>query len=415
MTNKKISIIVPVYNVEKYLSQCLDSVVNQTLKDIEIICVNDGSTDKSRKILSEYAQKDSRIIIVDQENQGLSAARNTGMRVAKGEYIGFVDSDDWVDETMYEKLYQKALQFDSEMVLTGVHKFDDEEKKVVDDDPYFTLGYFNSSFDNVCFNHFQTKEFLFEFCVMAWNKIYKRSFLEEHSAKFPHGLIFEDGPFFHHIFYKMERISLVRENLYFYRVNRQNSIIKKGGKNYTDIFEIIELIFNEIKDLPYFDEVKYDFFNKKFDDAKYRFTVISKRYRKEYYYKFKNFKIFNDEKYFNNEVIKNRFYYIYEMMEDLEKNDYFGYETRDIRLRFKNRLKYKIMEIMYHREDYYTLKLYKNFWFLKKKTNIFDVWYCDDYLHFNILRKIKFKIKFHYSELEKKANEYKKNINNNSL
>lgn len=94
----KVSIIVPVYNVEKYLKRCLDSLVNQTLKDIEIICVNDGSTDGSLAILDEYVRNDDRIVVINQENSGQSVARNRGIDVAKGEYIGFVDSDDWVSE-----------------------------------------------------------------------------------------------------------------------------------------------------------------------------------------------------------------------------------------------------------------------------------------------------------------------------
>ena len=92
----KISVIIPVYNVEKYLRECLDSLLNQTFKDIEIICVNDGSTDGSLNILNEYASKDSRFIIINQNNQGLSAARNNGLNVAKGDYVAFLDSDDYI-------------------------------------------------------------------------------------------------------------------------------------------------------------------------------------------------------------------------------------------------------------------------------------------------------------------------------
>ena len=93
----KVSVIIPVYNVEKYLCKCLDSVVNQTLRDIEIICVDDGSTDSSWEILKEYAQRDDRIKLIHKENGGLSSARNVAMQVAKGDYIGFIDSDDWID------------------------------------------------------------------------------------------------------------------------------------------------------------------------------------------------------------------------------------------------------------------------------------------------------------------------------
>lgn len=105
----KVSIIVPVYNVEKFLEKCLDSLVNQTLHDIEIICINDGSTDKSLEILKSFANKDKRITVIDKQNEGPSVARNVGLEKAQGEYIGFVDSDDWVDLDFYEKLYNSAI------------------------------------------------------------------------------------------------------------------------------------------------------------------------------------------------------------------------------------------------------------------------------------------------------------------
>ena len=98
----KVSVIIPVYNVEKYLRQCLDSVVNQTLKDIEIICIDDGSTDNSLNILKEYAQKDNRIKIISKKNGGLSSARNAGLKFATGEFVGFVDSDDYIERETYE-------------------------------------------------------------------------------------------------------------------------------------------------------------------------------------------------------------------------------------------------------------------------------------------------------------------------
>ena len=108
----KVSVIVPVYNVEKYLSNCLDTLVNQTLKDIEIIVVNDGATDSSPEIIEEYAAKYTNIIALNKPNGGLSDARNYGLPYAKGEYIGYVDSDDYVDYDMYERLYNKAKEAD---------------------------------------------------------------------------------------------------------------------------------------------------------------------------------------------------------------------------------------------------------------------------------------------------------------
>lgn len=115
--NPLISIIVPVYNVEKYLEKCLDALIGQTLKNIEIICVNDGSTDNCGEILNKYSQRDSRIIIVNQENQGLSAARNTGMRYVSGKYIMFVDSDDWIETETCETVFNTAESFNADLVF----------------------------------------------------------------------------------------------------------------------------------------------------------------------------------------------------------------------------------------------------------------------------------------------------------
>ena len=115
----KVSIIVPVYNVEKYLRKCLDSLINQTLKDIEIICINDGSTDKSLEILEEYKNRDSRIILLNQENSGQSIARNNGIKKATGEYIGFVDPDDWVENNMIKCLIDEIKSEKVDLVTSG--------------------------------------------------------------------------------------------------------------------------------------------------------------------------------------------------------------------------------------------------------------------------------------------------------
>ena len=125
----KVSIIIPVYNVEQYLPKCLDSIINQTLKDIEIICINDGSTDNSLSILKEYASKDDRMIIIDKENKGQGIARNLGIKKAKGKYIGFVDPDDWVDIQMFEKMYNQAQKLNSEIVICDLVKYQEWNEK----------------------------------------------------------------------------------------------------------------------------------------------------------------------------------------------------------------------------------------------------------------------------------------------
>ena len=116
MEKVKVSIIVPVYNTEKFLKKCLNSLINQTLKEIEIICVDDGSTDNSPTILNDFIKKDNRIKVIHQENSGISVTRNRAVSVAQGEYIGFVDSDDWVDEDFFEKLYNASQKYNSDIV-----------------------------------------------------------------------------------------------------------------------------------------------------------------------------------------------------------------------------------------------------------------------------------------------------------
>lgn len=120
MSNDKlISVIIPVYNVERYLKRCLDSVTNQTYKNLEIILINDGSTDSSGSICNEYAKKDNRIITIHKKNGGVSSARNKGIEIAKGEYIGFIDSDDYVESNMYQELYNEAIRSDADIVMTN--------------------------------------------------------------------------------------------------------------------------------------------------------------------------------------------------------------------------------------------------------------------------------------------------------
>lgn len=283
MNPTKVSVIIPVYNVEEYLRQCLDSIVNQTLKEIEIICVNDGSTDNSHQILTEYAQKDKRIIIINKENEGLGAARNTGMAYATGEYIGFVDSDDWVKLEAYEKFYKNAKTQNSDMVMCPIHVYDDITGKLKYDNPYFTLECLNEEFDNCIFNHLKTKNFLFKISVTSPNKIYKREFLNEINAKFPERLIFEDNPFFYETYLKARNVSLIRDFLYFYRINRKDSIILKSDKSYFDLIKIHELCKQIFVETGNFDQYKVDLLDYTINNLFYRCTQINEIYKEEFF------------------------------------------------------------------------------------------------------------------------------------
>lgn len=126
----KISVMVPVYNTSKYLEKCLESIVNQSLKDIEIICVNDGSTDNSFEILKKFSNKDKRIIVINKKNGGLTSARNTALKIAKGEYCLNIDSDDWIEQGYFEVMYNKAKEDDLDIVISDFYKEFTAEKKL---------------------------------------------------------------------------------------------------------------------------------------------------------------------------------------------------------------------------------------------------------------------------------------------
>lgn len=216
----KVSIIVPVYNVEKYLRKCIDSLINQTLNDIEIICINDGSTDKSLKILKEYKNKDSRIILLNQENSGQSVARNRGIEIAKGEYLGFVDPDDWIDLDYYEKLYNAASTNDTDIAVGGIIRVTGIKKK----------KFLNFEKETITDN----TKLKFELCDVPeksyiWNKIYKTQKLKEINLKFEEGRIFEDCIFTPQALFFLGKMVTV-PNTYYYYLRRNNSTVKQRSQ-----------------------------------------------------------------------------------------------------------------------------------------------------------------------------------------
>ena len=211
----KISVIIPVYNVEKYIKECLESVVNQTFTDIEIICINDGSTDNSLSILEEYAKKDSRIKIINQQNSGLSATRNNGIKAAQGEFIGFVDSDDYIDLDFYEKLYDAAIKNNCDIsCATIIRKRPNSEKYRV----HYTEEKIYTTLED------KLKACSIPKCCYVWNKIYKTGLIKDYP--FAVGLYFEDVLWTPETLKRSNSMVSVPNVNYYYMVN-QNSIVKK--------------------------------------------------------------------------------------------------------------------------------------------------------------------------------------------
>lgn len=175
-----VSIIVPVYNVEKYLSRCINSIINQTLKNIEIILVNDGSTDNCGKIIDEYAKQDERIVAIHKENGGQSSARNRGLEIAKGKYVGFIDSDDWIELDMYKNMYHRIENTNSDICVCGRNAYSNDYKLEN------TLSIKSEVFD---FNDYKKQDYVtnrlfYKHTVSTCNKIYKLDLIRKNNIKF---------------------------------------------------------------------------------------------------------------------------------------------------------------------------------------------------------------------------------------
>jgi hypothetical protein len=298
---------------------------------------------------------------------------------------------------MYELMYLNAERHQSQLVICGVHKVDDQTKTIFDDDPYYTLGYFPKELDNRAFTHKDTKEFFQDLCVMAWNKLYLRSYLEAKNARFPDGSIFEDGPFFTDIYFDMERVSLVRDFLYYYRVNRVNSIVEKGDKNFADIFSVVNKMLDNLRRTEYFDEVKAYFLRKKFKDMRYRYQVIKPKFKRYYYEKWRKFWLDIDKETLEDEKFKEQYPYTYRNIRLVRENDYWQYQREF----FKEKCKHKIMEILHLNPKVYTFKIKKFHICIKKRPKIFDWWYEKDKMVICIYwLKFRYEFPFMYTELE---------------
>ena len=279
----KVSIIIPFNNVEDYIEQCLDSVLSQTLNDIEIILVNDASSDKSRKIVQRYTNKDSRIKIIDiKERKGQGFARNRAIEIATGEYIGFVDSDDFIEQEMFEELYKKAKTDDTDITMCQVREYDDINEYYITSD-YYSLEPLISFGENV-FSADETKEQILDINVALWNKIYKREYLNKIGEKFPEGYIYEDLPFFFGTYLPAKKINIVWKNLYSYRVNRKNSTMQQFNDKILDRLPMVSLTYEKFKNVGYLDSSKQRIQGWIINDLFHRYTLLKENYHKEFFF-----------------------------------------------------------------------------------------------------------------------------------
>lgn len=242
--NVKVSIVVPIYNVEKYLRQCLDSIANQTLKEIEVICVNDGSTDTSPAIIQEYVKKDSRFKCIDKPNTGYGNSMNRGFDLACGEYIGIVESDDYADPDMFESLYNQAHKHNLDAIKSGYYLYYSRPKE-----KNIKQVIVSPALDRktICPREdFSAKMEMVEFYNIKptiWSAIYKRSFLNENGIRCNEtpGASFQDTGFNFKVWACANRIQLTSAAYLHYRQDNEGSSVNSGGKVFCVCDEYAEI------------------------------------------------------------------------------------------------------------------------------------------------------------------------------
>lgn len=277
----KVSIILPIYNVSQYLRECLDSVISQTLTDIEIICVNDGSTDNSLSIIDEYKKKDSRIVVITGPNGGYGKAMNKGLDIASGEYIGIVEPDDYVNHNMYEALYEVAKKYDLDFVKSDFYRFkrvankmDQEEYEYIDKSKIRYNEILNPSRDPSCIR----------FTLNTWTGIYKRSFLNQFHIRHHEtpGASFQDNGFYFQTFVFARRAMILNRAYYHNRRDNPNSSVQSKEKVYC-----MNIEYDFIRDILMQDQMLWERFKamywwKKYFNYIFTLDRIGKQYKKEY-------------------------------------------------------------------------------------------------------------------------------------
>lgn len=278
----KVSIIIPTYNVEMYLVECMDSVVRQTLKDIEIICINDGSTDGSLKILQSYAQKDDRIIIIDKENGGYGIGMNIGLDRATGEYVGIVEPDDFVPLNMYEDLYEVAKKNDLDFVKADFYRFTRDAETGNMELNYNHLSSRPEDY-NKLFNPSETPDAI-RYIMNTWSGIYRREFLEQYHIRHNEtpGASFQDNGFYFQTFVYGKRAMIVDKPYYMNRRDNPNSSVHSREKVYCMNIEYDYIREILMQDKKIWNKFKYMYWLKKFSNYTATIKRIGNEYKREY-------------------------------------------------------------------------------------------------------------------------------------
>ena len=258
METPRVSVVIPVYNAEKYLRGCMDSVLGQTLRELEVICVDDGSTDGSAAILEEYVEKDSRVRVLRQENAGAGAARNLGIGAACGEYVAFIDADDWAEESYCGELVQCADEHSADIVVCRAQRFDDATGEPLPSDWMLKEQYLPCK----AFAPEDIKKYIFQFTYgQVWDKLFRRELLTANGIRFPEIRAAEDTSFAYISLLSAKRIAVQPSMLIHYRVNREGTTSGSFVKYHDAPFTAFSLVYEFLKSSGKYGEYEQSFLN----------------------------------------------------------------------------------------------------------------------------------------------------------
>lgn len=281
----KVSVVIPVFNAGEFLNECLDSIVNQTLEDIEIICVNDGSNDNSLDILNYYAENDDRIKIFSQENAGHAVATNRGMKLSKGEYLYLMDADDLLELTALDETYHYAKEKDADFVLFQSLNYDKDEDSYYKSDIY-SMNHIADFVGDSVFDYKDLGDMIFDIPVTSWSKLYNNQFIKDIGAVFPEGLIFDDNIFFWDVLFNAKRIAFYRRYLFKRRWYGYSSTTI-GDQRFLDSIDISNLMVEKFEEYGLLDKYHVIVFNKKVNMTYKRFVDIKTEFKELYFEKLK--------------------------------------------------------------------------------------------------------------------------------
>lgn len=339
----QVSVIMPVYNVEEYIREAIDSFISQSLKDIEIICVDDGSTDSSRSIVEEYMKKDRRVNLLSQENRGAGAARNLGMKEATGKYIYFFDSDDYCEHFMLEKLVEKAEETLADIVVFDYFRIDEQTKEVKEykglDNRIYPEEKDTFSYEDVPY------KILSMVNPTPWNKLYNREFVLDTGLEYMTLSTTNDITFAALTVAMAKRIAYVKEPLMYYRINRKEALTSFKQKRMQNVLKAVEMVVVKSHELPYADIIDssimyFTMDNLIFALEHYAGSFTSKYYRN--YYK-EIYNIFNSDIFKNasNDTIVNK--NLYAKYLDIKYNSY----ERRFLIKVKSKIKDKLKIVLF--------------------------------------------------------------------